>query len=93
MNSAVYHVVEGRGATIIAGVRFDWERGDIFVIPSWKYHEHINESPSERAILFSVQDTPVMTALGKYREEALSTNGGHQVVRETFSAEKAFAPA
>ena len=93
VNSAVYHVVEGRGATVIAGVRFDWERGDIFVIPSWKYHEHINESRSERAILFSVQDTPVMTALGKYREEALTTNGGHQVVTENFSAEKTLTPA
>src|ERR1700722_6792756 len=80
VNSAVYHVFEGSGATIIDGVRFDWERGDIFVIPSWKFHEHINESRSDRAILFSIQDTPVMTALGKYREEALSTGGGRQIV-------------
>jgi len=92
VNSAVYHVFEGRGATIIDGVRFDWERGDIFVIPSWRYHEHLNESRNERAILLSVQDTPVMTALGKYREEALATNDGHQVVKETFSAEKALTP-
>jgi gentisate 1,2-dioxygenase len=93
VNSAVYHVFEGKGATIIGGVRFEWERGDIFVIPSWKYHEHINSSRSERAILLSVQDTPVLKALGKYREEALETNGGHQVVTETFSAEKTLTPA
>ncbi|MGH9690914.1 MAG: cupin domain-containing protein [Candidatus Acidiferrales bacterium] len=88
VNSAVYHVFEGRGATVIGGVRFDWEQGDIFVIPSWTYHEHINESKTERAILFSVQDTPVLVALGKYREEALTANGGFQIVKESFAADK-----
>jgi gentisate 1,2-dioxygenase len=93
VNSAVYHVFEGRGATVIAGVRFDWEQGDIFVIPSWAYHEHVNASKTERAILFSVQDTPVLVALGKYREEALGADGGHQAVKEVFDAEKALASA
>jgi gentisate 1,2-dioxygenase len=91
VNSAVYHVHEGRGATIIGGVRFDWEQGDIFVIPSWTYHEHLNDSKSERAILFSAQDTPVLVALGKYREEGLAANNGFQTVKETFDAEKALA--
>jgi gentisate 1,2-dioxygenase len=91
VNSAVYHVFEGQGATVIGGVRFDWEQGDVFVIPSWAYHEHINNSNSERAILFSIQDTPVLVALGKYREEALEENGGRQLVKETFDAEKMVA--
>ena len=84
MNSSVYYVFEGRGATVIGGVRFDWEEGDLFVIPSWAYHEHINGSSTERAILFSVQDTPVMKALGKYREEALVTKNGYQNVTSVF---------
>jgi gentisate 1,2-dioxygenase len=91
VNSAVYHVFEGRGATVIGGVRFDWEMGDMFVIPTWAYHEHINSSKSDRAILFSIQDTPVLKALGKYREEALTANNGHQAVKESFDAAKAFA--
>ena len=91
VNSAVYHVHEGRGATIIDGIRFDWEKGDIFVIPSWVYHEHVNASKDERAILFSIQDTPILVALGKYREEALSTNGGHQAVKGVFDAENVMA--
>ncbi len=91
VNSSVYHVFEGRGATIIGGTRFEWEKGDMFVIPSWTYHEHINESKSDRAILFSIQDTPILVALGKYREEALSSNGGHQIVNEVFDADKVLA--
>jgi gentisate 1,2-dioxygenase len=31
----------------------------MFVVPSWAVHEHINGSNDERAILFSIQDTPV----------------------------------
>lgn len=89
VNSAVYHVFEGRGATIINGAQFDWEQGDYFVIPSWAWHEHHNASNSERAILFSIQDTPVMQALGKYREEELPA--GRQTVKEIFAAERAVA--
>jgi gentisate 1,2-dioxygenase len=86
VNSSVYHVFEGRGATVIAGVRFDWAEGDIFAIPSWAYHEHINASSTERAILFSIQDTPVLKALGKYREEALAVDNGYQKVTKVFPA-------
>lgn len=83
VNSAVYHVFEGQGFSIIDGQRFDWQRGDFFVVPPWAWHEHANES-REDAILFSVQDTPVMKALGLYRAEAYRQNGGHQAVTGTF---------
>jgi len=91
VNSSVYHVFEGQGATVIDGVRFEWRQGDIFVIPSWTYHEHINASPDQRAILFSIQDTPVLVALGKYREEALHANGGRQIVTGAFECDKVLA--
>jgi gentisate 1,2-dioxygenase len=91
VNSAVYYVFEGAGSSIIAGTRYDWEKGDMFVIPSWAYHEHLNPSKSDRAILFSIQDTPILTALGKYREEPLSANGGHQAVKGIFDPDRVLA--
>ncbi|MEZ4734059.1 MAG: cupin domain-containing protein, partial [Caldilineaceae bacterium] len=84
VGSTVYCVFEGEGATIIDGQRFDWQTGDLFVIPSWACHEHYNASTSERAILFSINDMPVMKALGKYREEAYTEYNGHQVVTSMF---------
>ncbi|MBI5830582.1 MAG: cupin domain-containing protein, partial [Chloroflexi bacterium] len=54
VNSAVYYVFEGRGLTVINGIRFDWEKGDMFVIPGWAWHEHCNASSEERATLFSI---------------------------------------
>jgi gentisate 1,2-dioxygenase len=83
--SAVYHVVRGNGETVIDGQRFTWSKGDIIALPPWALHEHANISASESAVLFSIQDTPVLQALGLYYEEALSENGGHQKVTSVFS--------
>lgn len=69
-SSVVYFVVRGRGYSLINGERFDWKERDFFVLPNWAWHEHVNESSSEEAILFSVQDRPVLDALGLYREES-----------------------
>lgn len=87
VNSAVYYAHEGQGATIINGIRFEWQKGDFFVVPSWCWHEHHNGSTGERAILFSIQDTPIMKALGKYREEAYAENGSHQPITGNFSSQ------
>ncbi len=84
--SAVYYVVRGAGETIIDGRRFAWGRGDIIVLPSWALHEHANVSSRDAAVLFSIQDRPVLDALGLYREEALVENGGHQKVISSFAA-------
>ena len=68
-SSAVYHVVAGAGATTIDGVRHPWGEGDFFAIPPRALHAHANES-STPAILYSVQDVPLLKGLGFYRAEA-----------------------
>lgn len=83
--SAVYHVVQGEGETVIEGQRFIWSKGDIIALPSWALHEHANTSKSEDAVLFSIQDTPVLHALNLYYEEPLNETDGHQEVASTFS--------
>jgi gentisate 1,2-dioxygenase len=67
-------------------MRFPWGRGDVITLPSWAWHEHANASSRDAAILFSIQDRPVLEALGLYREQALDANGGHQTVAATFNA-------
>lgn len=81
--SFVYQVAKGRGFSVIAGRRFDWEEKDIFVVPSWAYHEHANLSASDDACLFSFNDLPVMQALRLYREEPYGENGGQQPIQST----------
>lgn len=83
---AVYHVVRGEGYTVIDGQRFTWSKGDIVALPPWALHEHANTSAKEDAVLFSIQDTPVLEALGLYYEEAFGESGGHQEVTSDFEA-------
>lgn len=78
-SSAVYQVYRGAGYSVINGQRFDWSEGDFFMVPSWAWHEHANES-GEEVILFSIQDIPVLKALALYREEPYVENAGHQPV-------------
>ncbi|MBI2361342.1 MAG: hypothetical protein HYV04_20945, partial [Deltaproteobacteria bacterium] len=57
----------------------------IVALPPWAMHEHANTSASEDAVLFSIQDTPVLEALGLYYEEALTERRGHQEVTSVFA--------
>ena len=69
--SVVYQVAKGRGYSVIAGQRLEWQERDIFALPSWALHEHANLSETEDACLFSFNDFPVLRALSLYREEEL----------------------
>ena len=67
-SSAVYHVVSGAGFTEIDGARYEWGEGDFLAIPPGAAHVHGNGG-SEPAILYSLQDIPLLRALGFYRTE------------------------
>jgi len=67
--TAMYHVVKGKGATTINGETLHWQERDCFIIPPLQWHSHRNGSTNERAVLFTVNDRPLLEALGLYREE------------------------
>ena len=63
-----FFVVAGRGRSVIEDTVLEWGKNDVFIIPTWMRHRHINDSPDAEAILFSVTDKPLLDALGLYRE-------------------------
>jgi gentisate 1,2-dioxygenase len=69
-STSIFHAFRGSGTTIINGQPFHWEKGDTFIVPLWSWHELANDSNSEEAILFSMNDAPILRAFGLYREEA-----------------------
>jgi gentisate 1,2-dioxygenase len=69
-SSAIYIVVRGSGTSHVNGTEYHWSKGDILVIAPSAVHKHANPS-GEPAILFSVQDVPLLKTLGFYREEVL----------------------
>lgn len=76
--SFVYQCAKGSGYSIIDGKRFDWKERDIFCVPSWAMHEHVNASETEDACLFSFHDLPTIEKLGLYQEKTLNENDGFQ---------------
>lgn len=67
-SSAVYLSFDGSGFTLIDDVRYDWQQGDLLAIAPWAAHSHGNEG-SAPAILFSIQDVPLLKALALYAEQ------------------------
>ena len=86
VHSAIYHVVDGQGYTVIDGQKFEWEKGDFFILPPWSYHEHVNTGHTD-AYLFSFNDKPVMENLKlEYSENLEDKDGlhGFQEITSTF---------
>ncbi|MDF2791491.1 MAG: Cupin 2 conserved barrel domain protein, partial [Neobacillus sp.] len=83
VHSAIYHVLEGKGYTIIDGQKFEWEKGDFFILPPWSKHEHVNTGSSD-VYLFSFNDKPVMEKLELEYCEAYKENDGHQMIEKVF---------
>ena len=67
-SSAVYFVVRGEGALEAGEEKLAFAKGDSLVAPNFCRTRLVNASKSEDAVLFSVEDTPVLKALGMYRE-------------------------
>ena len=75
-SSAIYHVVEGRGCSLVGEQSLDWEEKDVFCVPGWTNHQHVNLSSTEPAFLFSFADIPVMRSLDLLREEPVAGEWG-----------------
>lgn len=80
-HSTIYHAFRGSGETIINGVRFEWKKGDYFIVPNWAWYEH---HAAEDSYLFSVNDIPIMERFDVERVEQYDRNNGHQEVTDEF---------
>ena len=71
---AVIYIIKGSGYSTIgyddeSEQRVDWEEGDLFGIPLWAWHQHINTSDTETVRYLAVQDTFMIKALGLHQIE------------------------
>lgn len=66
-DATVFVPIEGKGRSRIGDeVVVEWEKRDIFVVPSWQFVRH---EASEDTVLFSYSDRPIQEALHLFREE------------------------
>lgn len=66
--SSIAFVIQGEGRTMFADKEVDWGNHDTVAIPNWSWHRHINPG-RQPAYLFTMTDSPILTALGFYRAE------------------------
>jgi gentisate 1,2-dioxygenase len=64
--SAVFTVVEGKGAVEIDAERFAFAPHDTFVVPAWRTYRLLSEMET---VLFSYSDRAAQEALGFFRDE------------------------
>ena len=66
-DATVFAPIEGRGRTHI-GDSFvvEWEKRDLFVVPSW---HRVRHEAAEDSVLFSFLDRPIQEALHLFRED------------------------
>ena len=76
--SRIYHVLDGRGTSIIAGKRLDWVKGDTFCAPTWAWREHLVDSADQSGVLFSFDDAPIQQPFSLYRRQLLVDGNGRQ---------------
>jgi gentisate 1,2-dioxygenase len=65
-DGSIFVCVEGKGMTTVAHQTLEWSRGDVFIIPPWRYRAH---NAIEETILFCVSDRPAQEALGIWYED------------------------
>ncbi len=67
-------VLEGEGFSEIGGQRFDWVKNDIMAVPNFLWRRHVNTGKND-AVLYTVSDKALLTALGQYRSQGKNADG------------------
>src|SRR5439155_237802 len=49
VNEAIFYILDGKGFELHDGVRYEWEAGDIAVVPNHTVHQHNNADPQRPA--------------------------------------------
>lgn len=59
MNEAVFYILEGKGYEIHDEEKFEWEAGDVVIIPAGCVHRHVNSDPKTPAKAIVINPTPL----------------------------------
>ena len=71
-SSSVYHVVQGKGHSVIGEKTIYWKMGDTFCIPAWYKYQHFADN-TETVYLYRFDDRPMLKSLGFYRVAGTDT--------------------
>jgi quercetin dioxygenase-like cupin family protein len=58
VNEAVFYILDGIGAEVHDGIRYEWEGGDIAIVHNNCVHQHFNRSPDKPARALVMKTKP-----------------------------------
>lgn len=59
VNEAAFYILDGHGYEIHDGVRYDWQAGDVVVVPNNCVHQHFNGDPERPARALVIKTKPM----------------------------------
>jgi quercetin dioxygenase-like cupin family protein len=59
VNEAVFYILDGIGAEVHDGVRYEWEAGDIAIVHNNCVHQHFNRNPDRPARALVMKTKPM----------------------------------
>jgi gentisate 1,2-dioxygenase len=59
VNEAVFYILDGIGAEVHDGVRYEWEAGDVAIVHNNCVHQHFNRSPDKPARCLVMKTKPM----------------------------------
>lgn len=68
LHEATHFILEGKGYSLINGVRFDWKKGDVVFTPVHSWHQVANDG-KERVRYATAGTVPFFKYLGIYNDE------------------------
>lgn len=68
LHEATHFILQGKGYSVVNGVRVDWEEGDVVFTPVYAWHQNVNAG-DERVRYVTAGTVPFFRYLGIYREE------------------------
>jgi len=59
VNEAAFYILDGKGYEVHDGVRYDWEAGDVAIVPNNCVHQHFNASTDKPARALVIKTKPM----------------------------------
>ena len=59
VNEAVFYILDGEGAEVHDGVRYEWEAGDVAIVHNNCVHQHFNRNPEKPARALVLKTKPM----------------------------------
>jgi len=68
-SEALVYILEGRGYSVIDGVQYDWQKGDVLAVPMMAWHQHFNADPDQPVRFLACTNQPLLRSMGLFQME------------------------